>query len=155
MFSPLSSPRNLHSKSSDQRFSKEGMREQQEGADVQGLGSQALRVAAKLAGRQCTVPQCPGRWGEQGAVTVARDRQQDRRTQGDEAGPRQSWEVKSVGQGWVQGHSWLGTGVQGYLQHSSSQVQAGTVPHKASPSCCSCSSAPSNLGAHLHHVRVG
>lgn len=57
VFSSLSNPRNLHSKSSDQQFSKEGMREQQEKAAVQVLGSQALRMAAKLAGGQGTAPQ--------------------------------------------------------------------------------------------------
>lgn len=37
------------------------MREQRAGAAVQGLQSQALRVAAKQAGGQVTAPQCPGK----------------------------------------------------------------------------------------------
>lgn len=57
VFSSLSNPRNLHGKSSDQQFSKEGMREQQEKAAVQVLWSQTLRVATKLAGGQGTAPQ--------------------------------------------------------------------------------------------------
>lgn len=120
MFSSLSNPRNL-TQYKLRSAVQQGGYEAAAGGGCWGAGR--LRVAVKHAGGQGTAPQSPGRQEEQGAVAVAGDSQQDQHARGGEAGPRWSWEVKSVGEGWVQGLASPGTAAQGYLQGSPSQGQ--------------------------------